>query len=160
MKTVKINVYTLLELSDEAQEKAHTDYLYNGFEPFGIDEDLESIKEFAQVFFGVGLKDWNISTYERSFIKTDATQEHFRGIKPAEITDSDLTGHCLDGILVDAFQSSVKEKGDVKSAFFESIEAGISYLIKDVEYQESFDYFAEHSEANDYEYLVSGKFYY
>ena len=49
---------------------------------------------------------------------------------------------------------------ELENKLFETIEAGISYLIKDVEYQESFDYFLEHSEANDYGYLVSGKFYY
>ena len=155
MKTKTISIYNIHELDERAQEKAHFDYLNNGFEYFWIDEAIESVKAFCDMF-SVRLTDWELSTYRGSGFSTDATQESFRGIKPKDIQNKWPTGYALDDILVDAFHNNLGPQGNIKGAFFAALDAGLSDIVHDMEYQESFEYFLEMAEANEWEYLEDG----
>ena len=157
MKTKTISIYNIHELSEKAQEEAHSDYLYlnNSFEYFWIDESIESVKAFCDLF-SVRLTGWELSTYGRSGFSTDATQESFRGIKPKYIKNEWPTGYALDDILVNAFHNNLGPQGNIKGAFFAALDAGLSNIVRDMEYQESFEYFLEMAEANEWEYLEDG----
>jgi hypothetical protein len=160
MKTKTVNIYNIHELDERAQEKAHSDYLNNGFEYFWLDESSDSIRAFCDMF-GVELTDWALTTYGHSYLKTDATQETFRGMKPSDIPTLDSmekwpTGYCLDATLNSEFVEYAAKHGDIKGAFFAALDAALSDIIRDMEYQESMEYFLEMAEANEWEYLEDG----
>jgi hypothetical protein len=163
MKTKTISIYTINELDERAQEKAHHDYLSSGFDYAWLNEGMDSIKAFC-ADFRVDLVDWSIGTYRRgdSYIKTDATQETFRGVRPSDIRRLDAigtnwpTGYCLDATLYAAFHNYASKHGDVKGAFDHAIDEGLRYLLNDMEYQESMEYFIELAEINEWEYLADG----
>ena len=93
MKTKTISIYTINELDERAQEKAHHDYLSSGFDYVWLNEGMDSIKAFC-ADFRVDLVDWSIGTYRRgdSYIETDATQETFRNVRPSDIRRLDVLG--------------------------------------------------------------------
>jgi hypothetical protein len=160
MKTKTINIYNIHELSEKAQEKAHSDYLNNGFEYFWLDESSDSIRAFCDMF-GVTLTDWALTTYGHSYLKTDATQETFRGVKPSDIPTLDAmekwpTGYCMDETLFSAFHEYAAKHGDTKGAFDHAIDKALDMIIADMQYQESFEYFLDMAEANEWEYLEDG----
>jgi len=161
MKTKTINIYTIHELSEKAQEKAHSDYLNNGFEYFWLDESLDSVKAFCGMF-GVKLIDWAPTTYGHSYLKTDAEQETFRGVKPSDIPTLDAagknwpTGYWIDDALFSAFHEYAAKHGDTKGAFDHAMDTALDLVVAEMEFQESMEYFLEMAEANEWEYLEDG----
>jgi hypothetical protein len=155
MKTKTISIYNIHELGEKAQEKAHSDYLNNGFEYFWLDGDLESIRAFCGMF-RVELTDYELTRYGHSYLKTDATQETFRGIKPSDIKNKWPTGYVMDDILVDAFQNHARLYGDIKGSFFAAMDTALSSIKDEMEFQESMEYFLEMAESNEWEYLEDG----
>lgn len=152
------NVYPFAELSEEAKEKALSDYRQNGFEYAWQDENMESLKAFCDLF-GVSVTDWSIGTWGHSYIKTDAENSHFRGWNKAKVNaiPEFLTGYCLDCAFIETFQDQFEKTGDALYSFNEAIDAGLSEWIKDLEYQESDEYITEHLIANDYQFLENGR---
>lgn len=165
MQAIKVEIFDLSELSEQAQERAHQDYLSNGFEYHWIDESLGSVRAFAALF-NATLTDWSLSTCGYSYLKTDIDQDKIRGIKPREIigafSESNwLTGYCLDCSLLHGFKQYLEQKpGDVLGAFNSAIDTALTDIIADMEYQESFEAFAESSEANGWTYRENGEFWY
>ena len=163
MQAIKIELFDLNELSEQAQERAHQDYLSIGFEYHWIDESLDSVRAFAALF-NANLTDWSLSTYSYSWLKTDIDQDKIRGIKPSEIlgafSESNwLTGYCLDCSLLQGFKKHLEQKpGDVLGAFNNAIDTALTDIIADMEYQESFEAFAESSEANEWQFRENGEF--
>ena len=89
METIEVVIYTFDELEDEAKEKARTWYR-DGLEYPWFSEAIDSIRAFVK-HFGAELKDWQIGGGSgRDYIKTDATNENFRGVKLKNI-DKDYT---------------------------------------------------------------------
>ena len=159
MQTIKLNLYDIDELSKKTQEKAHQDYITSKhFEYFSIDESIESVKAFCNAF-NCDLVDYQLSTHNHSFLKSDIDNDCIRGMKKKDLPakDLELTGYCLDSDLLYSFHKHYKS--DIIEAFNIALNDGLKAIINDMEYQESFDYFIEHSQANDYQYTIGGGFY-
>lgn len=160
MKTHLVTTYTLEELSQEAQQTAHENYLNSGnFEYFWLDEALDSAREFCDLF-GVKITDYLLSTWGNSFIRTNAENSHFRGYKPSDFKERDLTGYCADYSLFFGANEYLKEKpGDIKGAFNAALDEWLNNVVRDMESQEGFEYFKDMAISNEWQYLESGKMY-
>ena len=156
MKT--INTYSFHELSDQAKETAISNYRSNGFEYASQDESFDSLDAFCALF-GVKVKDWSISTWGNSYIKTDAENSHFRGWNKAKVNaiPEFLTGYCLDCAFIEEFKKEFEKTGDALYSFNEAIGAGLSDLIEDMRWQESDEYIADFLTVNDYQFLENGR---
>jgi len=158
METVEITIYSYPELSDRAQTRAREWYL-NSFEYPWFDEALGSLKGFC-AHFGVELKNYEISPYSYSWVKTNAENRHFRGytLKEAQqLEDKDLTGYCFDYSLTGTFYKSFKETGCALLAFNEAVDKWLKDVISDIEYNESEEAMLETFEANGYQFDESGR---
>ena len=159
MRVLSLNVYSFDELSEEAQKKAWERYVNsNHFEYHWVDEGIKSVRAFANAF-GVGLKDYEIGTYGRCFITTDATNDSFRGISfddAIKLIDAHQDGYCVYYDLKEAFIDSVKGSGNIKGAFEDAIEAGLKSIKSDMEHQETFEYYKDMVDCNDYEFYEDG----
>jgi len=153
-----INTYKFTELSEDAQQKAREEYRQNGFEYHWQEESHESLKAFCNLF-GVKVKDWSISTWGNSYIKTDAENSHFRGWNKAKVNaiPEFLTGYCLDCAFIEEFKKEFEKTGDALYSFSEAIDAGLKEWVNDLEYQESDEYISEHLIANEYQFLENGR---
>ena len=158
MRTKTINIYSADELSGELLARAHERYINSGsFEYAWTDDGLESIKAFCAEF-GAGIIDYSISTYESSYIKTDADQNTFRGVKPSDILSLDNTGknwptgYYLDSDLFCTFQDKVKEHGDVKGAFNDAIGNALKSIVDDMKHQETVVHFLDIAIINNWEF--------
>lgn len=158
MRVLSFNVYPFNELSEEAQKKAWNDWL-NCMDYVWIDEGIKSIHKFADAF-GVKITNYEVTTYGRSYITTNVTNDAFRGIdfkKAVELIADNTDGYCVYETMKDRFIDSVKGNGDMKGAFIDAIEAGLKDVKNDMEYQESFEYFKDMAQVNDYEFYFNGK---
>ena len=155
MKT--ITTYSFSELSESTKSRALDDYRSNGFEYAWQDESRESLDAFCALF-GVEVKDWSISTWGQSYIKTDADNSHFRGWNKAKVSTIPefLTGYCLDCDFIDAFKKEFDRTGNTLGAFNEAIDSGLAVWVKDMEWQESDEYIIDCIEANEYQFLENG----
>lgn len=160
MKTVTINVYNVNELNESAKERAHYDYLSNGFEHHWIDESIESVKTFCELF-NVNITRYELTTYGYSYIDTDVVNNNFRGFKLSDCLQDEysLTGYCLDYGLLKTFNDTFKQTGDAKQAFNAAIKQAVKDIVSDMKYQESLEYFCEMAEANNWQYLENGDYY-
>ncbi len=155
-KVKQVNVYSISELSDSAKERAHRDYLSNGFEYHWLEESLESIKAFCDQF-GVKVTDWSLSTYGHSYIKTNAENHHFHNIGKSFIPAEFPTGYCLDEDLRQTYLDAFKRTHSAFMAFREAIDTAVKSIVSDMENQETLEYFIEHAEANKYQFLEDGR---
>jgi len=159
MRVLSFNVFSFNELSEEAQKKAWENYINsNHFEYVWVDEGIKSIRAFADAF-GIGLKDYEISTYGRSFISTDAHNDAFRGVsfdKAIQMIDANEDGYCVYYDMKKAFIDSVKGNGNIKGAFEDAIDAGLKSIKADMKYQETFEHFKDMAEGNEYEFYDNG----
>ena len=153
-----INTYKFTELSEDAQQKAREEYRQNGFEYHWQEESHESLNAFCALF-GVKVKDWSIGTWGHSYIKTDAENSHFRGWNKTKVNaiPEFLTGYCRDCAFIEEFKKEFEKTGDALQSFNNAIGAGLSDLIKDMEWQESDECIAEFLTANDYQFLENGR---
>lgn len=156
MKT--INTYSFSELSESTKSRALDDHRSKGFEYSWREESHESLNAFCNLF-GVSVTDWSIGTWGQSYIKTDAENAHFRGWNKAKVNaiPEFLTGYCLDCAFIEAFKKEFDRTGNALGAFNDAIDAGLSDWIKDIEWQESDEYIADHMEANEYQFLENGR---
>jgi hypothetical protein len=160
METVEMTIYKYSELDDYAQGKAREWFSSVGY--VWIDEGIASIRAFCD-HYGVKLEDYSISPYSHSYIKTDAENHHFRGIKFKQVEgekDLNPTGYCLDCDLFGTMHKSMKDNGgNALLAFQDAIEAGKDGIIADMEWQDSEEYISEMIEANDYKFFNDGSIY-
>lgn len=159
MQTIKLNLYNIDELAKEAQEKAHQDYITSTyFEYFWLDESIESVKAFCNAF-NCDLVDYQLDSYGHSFLKANIDNDCVRGMKKKDLPakDSELTGYIIDFVMLESFHKHYKS--DIIEAFNIALDDGLKAIINDMEYQESMEYFIEHSEANEYQYTIDGGFY-
>jgi len=155
MKTVNIEVYSITELSEQAQEVAHSNHLEN-FDHFWLDDSMNSVSKFADLFY-CKVTDYSIGG-QFDYIETDIDNDCIRGIKPADIPLDflDGSGYCLDSDILETFHSSVKVTGDVKTAFNEAVDVAVKHIVADLEYHASMECFTEMSNDNDWQYLENG----
>ena len=157
MEVIELEIYTFEELTERAKEKAREDYRNNLDYPW-FSESIDSIRAFAS-HFGVTLKDWSLgSGCGRDYIKTDASNANFRGIKLSDIDrEATPTGYCLDSDLWYEFYDQFKRTGDAKYAFEQALEAAISAIQRDIDYQYSDESVDETLTINDYRFTKEGK---
>ena len=86
MRTETIEIYKFNELSEEAKEKAHQNFLNSEREYFWIDENLESLKKGLE-YFDFNLSDWSINYHcaTNAYLKIESNhydnQEELSGIR-------------------------------------------------------------------------------
>lgn len=156
MRTEQIKVYKFNELPQETQKRIYEEYLSSGhFEHHWVDESIQAIKDWLD-YGGVTVTDWSLSTYGHSYIDTDLCHEFIRGIK-ANHWDDYKDSYYLEMHMTNKFKEICKSSsGNILAAIQESIDEGLDCIIKDMEYQESFEYFKDTAEANEWEYLANG----
>lgn len=159
MREVTTKVYQFSELSDDAKEVARQWYRDTADEYFWLDEGLNSIKAFCNLY-GVTITDYSFSICGHSYIETDATNQHFRGLKLKAVDREAMpTGYCMDCSLSNRFYDEFKRTGDALSAFNESIELTVRDIIEDWEASLEDEAVDETIEANQYEFTEDGKIY-
>jgi hypothetical protein len=152
----QVTVYSISELSETVQERAHREHLARGFEYAWLDEGIKSIKAFCHQF-GIMLTEYTLSTWDHSYIKTNAENHHFRNIGKAFKLAEFPTGYCVDEDLRETFNSTFAAIGSAKWAFDVAIESAVKSIVADMEYQETLEYFIEHAAANEYQFLENGR---
>lgn len=160
MRTVELEVFKFVELSESGKDSARAWYREVSDFPW-FDEYLASIRAFCGVF-GVTLKDWCIGDSYRAFLKTDADTHHFRGyrLKDAEkLRDKELTGFMGDLFIAEEFYEVFKKTGDARYAFEQSLEKILNDIRLDVEGYFSDESIDEMLEVNEYEFYENGKIY-
>jgi len=159
MRVLSFNVFKFNELSEEAQKKAWENYVNSQyFDYHWVDEGIKSVRAFADAF-GVSIKNYELSTYGNSFIDTDATNDAFRGInfdKAIKMIDANEDGYCVYYDMKQTFIDSVKGNGNIKGAFEDAIDAGLKSIKADMEHQESFEYYKDMVDCNEYEFYENG----
>ena len=157
MRTIQTEVYKYAELSDDAKEKAREWYC-TGMEYPWYAESQESIKAFCDQF-GVKVVDYSYGPFSyNNYVKTDVESANFRGFKLKSFDrEKFLTGYCLDNTLSYTFYDEFKRTGDALQAFKNAIDAAVSDIVSDAEYQYSDEAVEEAIIANDYEFLESGR---
>jgi len=175
MKIVELKLYSFNELSDEAKQKALSDY--NGdSEYFWGDEAMGSLKKFLE-HFNCELIDWSLDFLEphRNSYKIDIpeymqekTYDELKGyIEGMGKYDPEtlkglgscmFTGVCFDESLGDGAR---KEYYSGTTGISDIIHAGISEweidVKKDCEYNYSEECYAETCESNEYLFTEEGQ---
>jgi hypothetical protein len=157
MRTETIRIYKFNELSDTAKENAREWYKQDMDYPW-FDESMGSIHAFCG-HFNVAIKDWAIGAFSPSWIRTDAENSHFRGVKLRDINPVYMpTGYCLDCTLWHTFHGQFKRTGDALHAFKDALDAAVSEIVDDAEYQYTEEAVADVL-INGYEFLEDGTVY-
>jgi hypothetical protein len=157
METIEIEVYSFDELDDRAKERARA-WWRDGLDYPWWSESKASIYAFAG-HFNVTVNDYQLGGYRDNYIRTDASNAHFRGVKLADI-DRDYmpTGYCLDCTLWQSFYDDFKKTGDAKYAFEQALEQAIIDIQNDVDYYYSDESVDENIQGNEYKFLANGEF--
>lgn len=154
MRVLTVEAFRFQDLEDEAKERAR-EWYRDGLDYPWFSESIDSIRAFAK-HFGASLMDWEIGG-GRNYIKTDATNANFRGVRLDAINrDYMPTGYCLDADLWEAFYDEFKKTGDAKYAFEQALEAALCAVQRDIEYQYSNEAVDESLRFNEYEFNSNG----
>lgn len=155
MRQETINIYQFDELSDAAKERAIEKMREISEYPW-FDECLGSLRAFCDEF-SVRVTDYTLSDCYRAHISTDATPKHFRGVKLSSFERESMpTCFGFDCDLRYTFYDEFKRTGNAYHAFEMAIEAFLSSVKKDIEWQYSDECIAENIEANGYEFTENG----
>lgn len=157
MEIVELQIFQFNELDDQAKEKAREWHRCNISYPW-FDEAKDSLKAFCD-HFNVTVKDWSLGDM-RGYVKTDAEQRHFRGVKLSEQDANAMpTGLWLDCELFNYFYHKFSQTGDAKSAFDDALHNFVKAVARDVEYFYSDESVDEHIETNMWTFTKEGKYY-
>ena len=154
MRVLTVEAFRFQDLEDEAKERAR-EWYRDGLDYPWFSESIDSIRAFVK-HFGASLMDWEIGG-GRNYIKTDATNANFRGVRLDSINRDHMpTGYCLDADLWEAFYDEFKKTGDAKHAFEQALEAALCAIQRDIEYQYSNEAVDESLRFNEYEFNSDG----
>lgn len=157
MQVVELQIFNFHELDDQAKNKAREWHRCSIEYPW-YDEAKDSLKAFCD-HFNVTVKDWALGDM-RGYVKTNAEQRHFRGIKLSEQDrDAMPTGLWLDCDLWMTFYDEFKRTGDAKAAFDDALHNFVKAVANDVEYFYSNESVDEHIETNMWTFTKEGKYY-
>lgn len=65
MRTETIAIYSISELSEDAQKVSHSEYLNKGFDYIWLDEYIDSLKKFAE-YFNLKIKNYSLGGWDSS----------------------------------------------------------------------------------------------
>jgi hypothetical protein len=157
MEVVELQIFQFNELDEKAKWKAREWYCSTSDYPW-YDEAKDSLKAFCD-HFRVSLRDWSLGD-NQGYVKTDAEQRHFRGVKLSEQDrDAMPTGLWLDCELFAHFYDEFKRTGDAKGAFDDAIHNFVKAVARDVDNYYSEECIADTMEANEWTFTKEGKFY-
>lgn len=157
MEVVELQIFQFHELDEQAKDKAREWHRSNIDYPW-YDEAKDSLKAFCD-HFRVTVRDWALGDM-RGYVKTDAEQRHFRGIKLSEQDrDAMPTGLWLDCDLFMHFYDEFKRTGDAKAAFDDALHNFVKAVANDVEYFYSKESVDEHIETNMWTFTKEGNYY-
>ena len=171
MRHAQVKVYKFSELSADAKERAKSDHAA----ALGYawdDEAIDSLKALA-VHFGGKVSDYEIDFWQTrpshaSFDMPELDEADIRA-KLAELGSYDqktlkghgdckLTGYCADEDAIDGFRAAFRKgESDLTALMDEAFDSWLKAAQADCEYQYSDEAFAEHCEANNYEFDESGE---
>ena len=156
MRTIETTIYTFDELSDKSKERAIQHMRQISDYPW-FDECLNSLRAFCDEF-SVKVTDYTLSDCYRASISTDATHNHFRGVRLSSFDREAMpTGFCFDCDLRYTFHDEFKRTGDAYHAFETAIEAFLCAVKRDIEWQFSDECITENIQANSYEFTENGE---
>jgi hypothetical protein len=157
MEVVELQIFQFHELDEQAKRKAREWHRQDIEYPW-FDEAKDSLKAFCD-HFRVTVKDWRLGD-NQGYVKTDAEQRHFRGVKLSEQDrDAMPTGLWLDCELFMHFYDEFKRTGDAKSAFDDALHNFVKAVERDVEHFYSDESVDEHIETNMWTFTADGKYY-
>jgi len=174
MRTIETKVYQFSELSEEAKETALSNWS-GTCEYFWRSEVIETIKK-ALDQYGFNFKnyfiDWNYihgCYYTIDSVHSDEIL-NLSGVRlwkylKNNYSSIDLSGNCpFTGVCFDEdFLDNIREflkkpnSQNFEELIADSVYNTINSGCKDFEYQQTEEYFADHAEANGYEFTEDGK---
>ena len=154
MRVIEKTIYTFDELDENAKTRAR-EWYRNGTEYHGFPEAVDSLKAFCAEF-GVSVLDYSLGDY-RAFVKTDATNENFRGLRLRDFDREKMpTGVFWDCELRRNFADDFKKSGDALWAFKGSLNAFTLSVERDIEAYFSDESIDEMLIINGYEFDENG----
>ena len=170
MKTVEVKVYEFKELGEQAKEKAKQDHAALWGYAWQ-DEALASLKAMAEAF-GAKLRNYEVDFFNSSHsgAKFDAPNLSRREIKkilsglgsydPKTLQghgDCKLTGFCMDEDALDGFRRAFEGgESDLDTLLQAGFDSWLKSAQADCKSQYEDEQFAEHCEANGYEFNEDG----
>lgn len=157
-KSIQVQVFAFSELSEKAKDKAHSDYLYHGFD-FDEADNIGTIKSFCDLF-DIELQNWSIDSCNYYY---DAKIPNQRGITKkqavAMVGSWEISqGYFLANVVTQAMSDAVNWRyGDLRYVIDNAIDAMFKSWRNDLEYYYSIEYFAELCECNEWVFLESGE---
>lgn len=159
MRVIEKEVFKYEELSDSAKNEARSWYSNQGVEYYWWDDGKSSLNAFCK-HFGVNIVNYEVGAFSYSWMKTNADNSHFRGLKLKDFDPNHMpTGYCVDSTLWNAFYKTWKFTGSPLSAFNDAIDEAIQEIRADWEYQYSDEAIEEMLILNEYEFTEDGKRY-
>lgn len=173
MRVIPVKVYKFEELSDGAKEKAKQDYAA----AFGFgysDEAFASLKKLAEHFGG------KLENYEVDFFAATYSQAHFdmpemsrceirkrlKNLGPFDpktlkgLGECKLTGCCTDEYGIDGFRAAFYNgETDLQKLMQAAFKSWLKACQADAEDEYTNETFAEHCQANEYEFYENGEAY-
>jgi len=157
MEVVELQIFQFSELDEQAKQNAREWFRSTSDFPW-FGEYKDCLKAFCD-HFRVSLRDWSLGD-SQGYVKTDAEQRHFRGVKLSEQDrDAMPTGLWLDCELFQHFYDEFKRTGDAKGAFDDALHNFVRAVARDVEYYYSDESIEENMETNMWTFTADGKFY-
>jgi len=157
MEVVELQIFQFNELDEQAKQNAREWFRSTSDFPW-FGEYKDCLKAFCD-HFRVSLRDWSLGD-NQGYVKTDAEQRHFRGIKLSEQDrDAMPTGLWLDAELFAHFYDEFKRTGDAKGAFDDALHNFVMAVARDVDYYHSDESIDETMDANMWTFTAEGKFY-
>ena len=173
MRTIPLTLYRFDELpSDKAKQRAVDDYAAL-FGYTWADEAIDSLRKLAE-HFGGKMADYSIDYFKCSYssatfgmpdLEPDEIERllaRLGGFNPETLRglgDCVLTGYCADESAIDGFRQAFhRGERDLSKLMASAFDSWLEDAQADCASFYSFEQFAEHSDANDYEYTASGKF--
>jgi hypothetical protein len=172
MRTKTLNIYTYEELTPEAREKACEQYRQAGMDYHWSDEWRDSLKGFSDTF-PIRLRTWEVSTHSHTSFNFGMTNDNIEDVKGVRLYkylqnnynmkdllsgNCPFTGYCGDESFLAPLQAFMKKPDNrtFRELMNDCLENGFSDWQKDMEYQESDDYIADHLIINGYEFEEDG----
>jgi len=157
MEVVELQIFQFSELDEQAKQNAREWFRSTSDFPW-FGEYQDCLKAFCD-HFRVSLRDWSLGD-NQGYVKTDAEQRHFRGIKLSEQDRYAMpTGLWIDAELFAHFYDEFKRTGDAKGAFDDALHNFVMAVARDVEYYHSDESIDETMDANMWTFTAEGKFY-
>lgn len=158
MKEITIKLYEFDELSEQAKEHAHHQWLPSSDFPWWP-ESVGALEDFC-LLFGVSLLDYDVGVYGPSYVHTNAHEIPLE-LVTHETLDAmaDKNGYVMAFDLVADYKKYRKSGLDSRRAFLEAVDSWKDSVVKEMEYYESIEYFQEFVQANDYMFTQKGDLY-